>query len=58
MEKFKIYGCLFLALLSCFLLGTYTVSVKPIELHRWIITSLFGLFFLVVFLTDYKNIKN
>jgi hypothetical protein len=58
MEKIKIYGCLFLAMLSCFELGLYaasTVHNEPVELHRWALTSLFGLVFLGRFLVDYRK---
>ena len=59
MEKLKTFGCLFLAMLSCFTIGLYASSTfrynEPIELHRWIMTSLFGLMFLGLFLTDYRK---
>ena len=52
MEKFKTYGSLLLSLLSAFILGAYTMGVqfniKPVEPHQWILTSLFGLFFLII----------
>ena len=59
MEKFKTYGSLVLAMLSCFNIGLYGSSTfrynEPIEIHRWIMTSIFGLAFLVYFLNKYKN---
>ena len=59
MKKIKTYGSLFLAMLSCFTIGLYAASElkynEPIDLHRWIMTSLFGLMFLWYFLTNYKN---
>jgi len=59
MEKLKLFGCLFLALLACFTIGLYASSEfrfgVPVEPHRWIMTTLFGIFFLVVFLIDYRK---
>lgn len=58
MNKLKTFGCLFLAMLSCFTLGLYACTVKyggTIEPHRWVMTSMFGLMFLVFFLSDYKK---
>ena len=59
MTKIKIFGCLFLAMLSCFELGLYASSTfrynEPIESYRWIWTSLFGIMFLVHFLIEYKK---
>jgi hypothetical protein len=59
MEKFKNYGSLVLAMLGCFNIGLYASSTfrynEPIEMHRWIMTSIFGLAFLVYFLTEFKN---
>lgn len=55
----KKFGSLFLAMLSCFTIGLYSASEfkynNPIEIHRWIITSMFGLVFLVYFLKMVKN---
>lgn len=49
MKKFKIFGNLFLTMLSCFILGAYASSSfiykEPIEAYRWIITIMFGIFF-------------
>ena len=59
MSKIKIFGCLFLAMLDCFNLGLYAASTfkynEPVELHKWITTSLFGIGFLAYFLTEYKK---
>lgn len=59
MEKFKVFGCLFLALISCFTLGIYATATlvlgETIELNRWILTTLFGLMFLIMFLIDYRK---
>jgi len=59
MENLKTFGSLFLAMVSCFAIGAYTCSTflfnKPIETHRWISTSLFGIMFLVNFLNEFKK---
>lgn len=59
MRNLKVFGSLFLAMLSCFTLGCYTVSTlhmnQIIEIHRWILTSAFGLMFLVHFLFEYRK---
>jgi hypothetical protein len=59
MEKLKIFGYLFMAMLSCFTIGLYASSTvkynEPVELHRWVITAFFGLMFLVLFLQDYRK---
>lgn len=59
--KLKTFGALFLAMLSCFNLGAYTtftlVMNKTVEPHRWILTILFGLMFLVYFLDEYRKLK-
>ena len=52
MEKFKAYGSVFLAMLSCYTLGLYSMSsmyhIKGVEPHQWILTSLFGIIFLII----------
>ena len=59
MDKLKIYGCLVLALISVFLLGTYAdaalYGTRVIEPHQWALTSLFGLMFFGVFLQEYRK---
>ena len=58
MEKLITFGCLFLAMVSCFTLGLYAASLKyghEIEPHRWVMTSMFGLMFLGIFLLDYRK---
>jgi hypothetical protein len=59
MESFKTFGSLFLAMISCFTLGGYTYasvrSLVIIDIHRWVLTSLFGLMFLVYFLISYHD---
>lgn len=59
MENIKTFGSLFLVMLSCFNIGLYTSSTfrynEPIELHRWIMSSLFGIMFLVYFLIEFKK---
>ena len=59
MEKIKTYGSLFLVMVSCFTIGLYAASEfrynEPIDLHRWIMTSIFGISFLGYFLTKYKK---
>lgn len=59
MEKIKTFGSLFLAMLSCFNIGLYASSTfrynEPIEIHRWIMSSFFGIMFLVWFLIEFKK---
>lgn len=59
MKKIKIYGSLVMSMLSIFIIGAYADStlnqVKEIELYQWVFTSLFGLFFLINFLIEYKK---
>lgn len=59
MEKIKTYGSLFLTLLSAFNLGFYASSVKydikPVDPHQWVLTVLFGAFFLVTFVERIKK---
>jgi uncharacterized membrane protein len=61
MESLKVFGCLFLSMVSCFTLGGYVYAtvreLEKIETHRWIMTSLFGLIFLGMFLIDYRKNK-
>lgn len=59
MEKFRAYGQLGLALVGAFNLGAYTFSTihgMPIEPHRWVMTSLFTLFFSVSAVVDLKKL--
>lgn len=59
MEKFSAYGQLGLALLSAFNLGAYTYSSlhgSPIEPHRWVLTTLFMLLFLVSSIQKIKKL--
>ena len=50
MEKLKGYGAIFMGCLSCFMYGAYVDGVIhrgiTIEPHRWILTGMFGLFFM------------
>ena len=59
MKNIQTFGSLFLAMLSCWTLGTYSSSTfkydEPVDPHKWIMTSLFGLMFLVFFLDDYRK---
>ena len=59
MKKLITFGYLFLAMVSCFTIGIYATSTfkynEPVELQRWILTSLFGLMFLMLFLIEYRN---
>lgn len=59
MEKLKTYGCLILGLMSAFMIGAYSDAVmfgtKEIEPHQWLLTSMFGLMFLGVFLERYRK---
>ena len=61
MKKVKTFGSLFMSMLSCSIIGGYVTSTikmnQPIELHRWMLTGFFGLFFLINFLFEYKNNK-
>ncbi len=60
MKKFKTYGSLFLAMLDCFILGLYSASQfkynEPIEPHRWIMTTIFGVMFLCLFFKNYSEL--
>ena len=57
--KFKIIISLFLSMLDCFILGLYASATfrynEPIEPYRWVITSMFGLMFLLYFLDNYRK---
>ncbi len=59
MKKIEAYCYLLLGLLSVFLLGTYSEitlhETDKIEPHQWILTSLFGIIFIVTFLIEYKE---
>ncbi len=59
MENIKTFGSLFLAMVSCFTIGLYSASEfkynNPIEMYRWIMTSMSGLVFLGYFLKQFKN---
>jgi heme/copper-type cytochrome/quinol oxidase subunit 3 len=59
MQKLKTYGSLVLALMSVFTLGAYTEATlrgtKEILAHQWMLTSFFGLMFLVYFLEEYRK---
>lgn len=55
MRNLKAFGYLFLTVLSAFMLGNYASSIQEIEPHRWVFTSFFGLWFLGMFLSEYKN---
>ena len=59
MEKIKTYGSLFLVLVASFVLGGYSMGViyniKPVEPHQWILTSLFGLYFLMISINRLKK---
>lgn len=53
-EKIKTYMCLLLVLSGTFVLGLYAAITKHtdqlIEPHRWALTSMYTIFFLVLFL--------
>jgi hypothetical protein len=59
MEKLKTYGCLLLGLMSVFMLGAYAdatmFNTREIQDHQWVLTSMFGLMFIGMFLEKYKN---
>ena len=61
MQYIRTYGSLFMAMLACFVLGLYSASTfkygQFIEPHRWVITSIIGLFFLVNFLVEHRGAK-
>ena len=61
MEKLKAYGCLLLFGISCFIYGAYTYITintdETIEPHRWILTGMFGLFFLLIGISKIKELK-
>jgi hypothetical protein len=59
MEKLQAYGAIFLGCLSCFTYGIYAASTavgREIEPHRWVLTGLFGIGFLVYGLKKYKEL--
>jgi hypothetical protein len=59
MQNLKPLGYLFIVLASVFVLGLYASSTfrynEPVEEPRWVVTSLVGLTFLIMFLTDYRK---
>lgn len=61
MKKLEAYGCIFLGCVSCFTYGMYTYStmhnIRVVEPHQWILTGLFGIFFMVMGLDKYKNLE-
>jgi len=60
MEKIKAYGSLFLGCLSCFNYGLYVGNIlngKTVEPHRWFLTGLFGLYFIVYSIDKIKKLK-
>jgi drug/metabolite transporter (DMT)-like permease len=58
-DKIKTYGGLLLALLGTFVLGLYTAITKHtdqlIEPHQWVLTSMFTIFFLLLFIERVNN---
>ena len=60
-EKIKGYIALSLVGLSCFNYGGYTYGVlncgRIVEPHQWILTGLFGIYFLIYGITRFKNLK-
>ena len=59
MKQIIIFGSLFLAMINCFIIGLYASSTfkynEPIDGYKWIITIVFGIFFLVNFLIEFKK---
>lgn len=59
MDKLKTYGCLTLALISVFMIGTYAdatlYGTREIEPHQWALTYFFGLMFFGAFLQEYRK---
>lgn len=59
MEKLKPYFYLTLGLLSVFLLGAYSSASihtdKVIESHQWVLTSIFGISFMYLFIKSIKK---
>jgi len=60
MEKLKAFGCILLFGMSCFIYGGYVYGAinchVVIEPHRWILTALFGLFFLFLGIEKIKEL--
>jgi hypothetical protein len=54
MNNIKKYSSLILFMANCFTLGMYTMAVKynikPVEPHQWLLTSMFGIYFLMCFI--------
>jgi hypothetical protein len=61
-SKIKCYFSFFLSFLAIFMVGAYADSSlkfqTPVELHRWLITIFFGIFFFINGLNEYKNYEN
>lgn len=61
MKYIKTYGSLLLSYVAVFTLGGYTYGatrgLETIEPHRWVITTLFGLMFLGLFLINKSEEK-
>lgn len=59
MEKLKTYLYLTFALISVFLIGAYADSVlygtREIEPYQWVLTSFFGIIFLMIFFQKYRK---
>lgn len=59
MIKLKTIIYLVLTLLSVFILGMYTMStlsnLKPVQLHQWLLTSFFGIYFLLKTIFGFRD---
>jgi hypothetical protein len=59
MNNIKKYGSLFMFIVNCLTLIGYTIAVVynmfPIEPYKWIVTSIFAIFFLKSFINCLKN---
>jgi hypothetical protein len=57
--SFKSFLYLFASMLSFFVIGLYAASEfkfdKPIELHRWVLSSLFVVAFIGLFLKESRK---
>jgi hypothetical protein len=59
MEKLKTIGCILLFAMSCLTIGAYithvSYNISVVKPHQWVMTPMFGLFFLFCFIDRIKN---
>jgi hypothetical protein len=61
MERFKTYGCLILGLMACVTFGAYIThtnyEISAVPTHSWVLTPLFGGWFISLFIKRVKEGK-